>query len=303
MVQKELNYNGKRLLYQTIGEGSIVVLLPGFAEDATIWKNQYSIFPNNKLIIPHLPGSGGSEIIDDMSIEGLAEAVKHILSSEMKKNFPTGTNSEYSSIENNNLHLSEGGVPATPPPEADRGAVIGHSMGGYITLAFAEKYPEMLNAIGLFHSTALADNKEKKETRRKGIEFITKYSAGAFLKTTIPNLYSDRTKSTKPEVLEEQMSTAHNFSSAALVCYYESMIQRKDRTDILRSSKVPVLFVMGRYDAAVPIEDSLRQCHLPQIAYIHILEESGHMGMIEEIEKTNKILSGFITITENSTNT
>lgn len=302
MVQKELSYNGKRLIYMTAGEGSVVMLLHGFAEDATIWKNQYSLFPNNKLIIPNIPGSGGSEIVDDMSIEGLAEALKHILISEIKENSPARTNVKYNSIEKNKLHLTEGCV-LGPPPLGGRAAVIGHSMGGYITIALAEKYPELLKGIGLFHSTAYADSEVKTETRRKGIEFITKYGAGAFLKTTIPNLYSDRTKSTKPEVLEEQMSTAHNFSSAALVCYYESMIQRKDRTDILRSSKVPVLFVMGRYDAAVQIEDSLRQCHLPQIAYIHILEESGHMGMIEEIEKTNKILSGFITITENSTNT
>ena len=58
--------------------------------------------------------------------------------------------------------------------------MIGHSMGGYITLAFAEKYPEMLRAFGLFHSSAFADDEEKKETRRKAIKSIRENGPAAF---------------------------------------------------------------------------------------------------------------------------
>jgi pimeloyl-ACP methyl ester carboxylesterase len=73
------------------------------------------------------------------------------------------------------------------------------------------------------------------------------------------------------------------------------MMQRPDRTDVLRQTNVPVLFVMGKYDAAVPMEDSLKQCHLPQKSYIHILDQSGHMGMLEEPDNCNHILEEFLT--------
>jgi pimeloyl-ACP methyl ester carboxylesterase len=73
-----------------------------------------------------------------------------------------------------------------------------------------------------------------------------------------------------------------------------AMIQRPDRTPVLKQSKVPVLFVMGQHDTAVPLQDGLKQCHLPQLSYIHILERTGHMGMIEERERANLILSQFV---------
>jgi pimeloyl-ACP methyl ester carboxylesterase len=174
-------------------------------------------------------------------------------------------------------------------------------MGGYIALAFAEKYPELSTAFGLFHSTAFADSEEKKESRRKGIKFIQQFNGAAFLKTTIPNLYAPLTKEKAPHLIEEQLGGVNNFSGEALVSYYKGMMQRPDRTDVLRNSKVPVLFVMGRYDTAVPVEDVLKQCHLPKVSYIHILEDSGHNGMIEEATKSNKILSDFITTIELST--
>lgn len=268
MEQKEINYKGKGLAYRVMGEGPAIILLHGFGEDSSIWKHQYQIFADHKLIIPDLPGSGGSEMIDDMSMEGLADAVKFLIDAEAPTSLSSGE--------------GRGEV-----------ALIGHSMGGYVTLAFAGKYPEWLNGFGLFHSTAYADNEAKKEVRRKGIEFMNKQGGGPFLDTTIPNLYSGKTKSENWSLVEEQLATAHNFSAPALVSYYNAMMNREDRTHVLRSS-VPVLFVMGRHDTAVPAEDVLRQCHLPQTAYIHILEDSGHMGMIEEAEETNKILTEFI---------
>ena len=89
--------------------------------------------------------------------------------------------------------------------------LIGHSMGGYITLAFAEKYPELLNAFGLFHSTAYADDDAKKETRRKGIEFIKNKGVSAFLKNTTPNLFSEKTKKENPQLVEKLIDHIERF--------------------------------------------------------------------------------------------
>ena len=71
-------------------------------------------------------------------------------------------------------------------------------------------------------------------------------------------------------------------------------MKRPDRTEVLRKAAVPVLFIMGTFDVAVPVEDGLKQCQLPEKSYFHILQHSGHMGMLEELENSNRILEEFL---------
>lgn len=265
MERREFQYKGAKLVYHTTGTGPLVVLLHGFGEDSSVWKNQFNLFPNHQLIVPDLPGSGESELIDGMSMEGMAEAVKEIISALGK-----------------------------------RGAIlIGHSMGGYITLAIAEKYPEAVNAFGLFHSTAFADSEERKEKRRKAIEAIKNDGPQEFLKTFIPTLYAPDASGERAKWIDKHMAQERNANGGTLVSYHEAMMERPDRTAVLRESKVPVLFVMGKHDTAIPLEDGLKQCHLPQTAYIHLLQHSGHMGMVEEAAETNKILAHFVKTVKN----
>lgn len=170
-------------------------------------------------------------------------------------------------------------------------------MGGYITLAFAEKYPELLNSFGLFHSSAYADSVQKIEIRKKAIEFISKKGAEEFLKTSIPNLFAEKTKQQRPELIERLLKIANKISSEALIQYYEAMIARPDRTSVLRSFSKPVLFIIGKYDTAVPMEDSLQQSHLPAVSSIHILQHSGHIGMWEEAPLSSVYLGDFLRLT------
>lgn len=261
MAKKEIQINDSKVIYRVEGKGTPVMLVHGFGEKSDVWKSQVELLKESfTIIVPDIPGSGESAIVADMSMEGLAEVLKKILEQE----------------------------------SINQCIMIGHSMGGYITLAFAEKYASSLKAFGLFHSTAYADSEEKKITRRKGIEFIHEHGALRFLENTTPNLFSPQTKDERPEIIDEQIAGLSNFTAQALVSYYESMIQRPDRTMVLRNSTIPVLFVAGKYDAAIPQEDILKQCHLPSLSYIHILENSGHMGMLEEPGKSNLILKNFL---------
>jgi pimeloyl-ACP methyl ester carboxylesterase len=199
-------------------------------------------------------------MIGDMSMEGMAETIKAILDKE-----------QISSV-----------------------TMIGHSMGGYIALPFAEKYPERLKGFGLFHSTAFPDTEERKATRKKGIDFIQKNGAHEFLKTVIPNLFSPKSRDQLANAIDEFIESTNNFSDQSLVSYYEAMMLRPDRSNVLKMLKIPVFFVAGKDDNAAPLNDILKLCHLPEISYFHILAESGHMGMIEETKKSNAILNEYL---------
>ncbi|HTG56780.1 MAG TPA: alpha/beta fold hydrolase, partial [Niabella sp.] len=129
MHRKSITIEGKLISYLAGGEGNAVVLLHGFGVDSSAWVEQINYLQKSyRVIAPDLPGIGVSELTSNVSMEGVAAIVKEILEAE----------------------------------EIEQAAVIGHSLGGYIALAFAEKYPELLSGLGLFHSTAIADNDEKK---------------------------------------------------------------------------------------------------------------------------------------------
>lgn len=266
-MTKELIYENKKIRYRVFGSGKPVLLVHGFGEDGRIWDGVTDTLKDRfLLIVPDLPGSGASEMTGDMSIEGLAEVMHAITSREI------------------------------PEKVRGTGAIIGHSMGGYIALAFAEKFPGTFPGLGLFHSSAYADSEEKKETRRKGIRFIREHGAFEFLKTVIPNLFSPVTREKNMALVLDFIDQQHNFSPEALVSYYEAMIRRPDRTSVLQNHPGPVLFIMGKYDMAVPITDALEQSHLPEKSYIHILQNSAHLGMLEEFESCIRFLDEFLLV-------
>ena len=260
-MEKTILYQNKKIFYRSIGSGDPVMLVHGFGEDGNVWDKQVEYLKDKyHLIVPDLPGSGKSEMINGMSMEGMAEVLHTIIHEE----------------------------------NIDRCTVIGHSMGGYITLALVESYWNHVNAFGLFHSSAFPDTEEKKQTRKKGIEFIKQHGAFEFLKTSTPNLFSSNSKLQIPDSIDEFINSLKGFTPEALVSYYEAMMNRPDRTSILKNTENPVLFIAGEHDVAVPLNDILQQCHLPEKSYFHVLKKSGHMGMMEETENANRILEEFL---------
>ena len=179
---------------------------------------------------------------------------------------------------------------ALAPPRPPR--MIGHSMGGYICLALADRNPALLSAIGLFHSTALADNEPKKENRRKAIEFIREHGSEAFLKTSTPGLFSN--KEMHQQAIEDLIRKGRNFRPETLVQYYEMMIGRPDRTKVLRTWEKPLLMICGMQDQAVPYAQGLQQSYLADQSYFFTLRQTAHMGMLEETTRSAAILRFFL---------
>lgn len=258
---KNLQYQNKKVHYRTMGQGQPVMLVHGFGEDHRVWDYQaVELEKRFMLILPDLPGSGASELNDDVSMENLAGALHAILQEE-----------ELGSV-----------------------VMLGHSMGGYVMLAFAEKYPAMLKAMGLVHSTAVADTDEKKENRKKGIEFIKTHGVHEFMKASSPNLFSSHTKEHNPGLIDVLVNQYKNMDPAALAAYYEAMMRRPDRKEVLKSFTRPVLFLAGKEDNTVPYDQVVQQSGLPLLSYLHTLHLSGHMGIWEEPNESSFILEEFI---------
>jgi pimeloyl-ACP methyl ester carboxylesterase len=268
MIRKNFIYQGQPLQYRLAGSGQPLLLVHGFAEDSRVWENQLEALSKKYLLLlPDLPGCGAS---------GMSGAAKNI----------PGTITMDSLAEILAALLDQEGI--------TRAVMAGHSMGGYSCLAFAEKYPGRLLGLGLIHSTAYADSPEKITARQRGMEFIRSHGSAAFLQQSIPNLFSADFRKNHPERVQEMIDRYRDFDPEVLVTYYEAMIRRPDRTGVLRNFSGPLLFIIGKQDNAVPFEQSMKQCHLPQLSYIHLLEHSGHMGIWEEANQTNESLASFL---------
>ena len=182
----------------------------------------------------------------------------------------------------------------------DNCVLIGHSMGGYVTLAFAEKYPDRLKGFGLFHSTAYPDSEEKKAARRKSNDFIRTNGSAPFIRQSIPNLFAAETRTSRPSLVQTMIDRYSGLAPDTLIAWYEAMIQRPDRTKVLKEATTPVLFVIGKEDQAVPPEHTLQQSHLPSLSHIHILQHSAHMGMLEEPGLSNNLLQSYLNFVINT---
>lgn len=240
-----------------------VLLLHGFAEDGQVWNEVVPRLASYcRVLVPDLPGSGRSDLLPgEPSIDSLADAIKGF--------------------------LDRVGV--------DTCVFIGHSMGGYVSLAFAEKYPDRLKAFGFFHSTATADTEEKRTARRKSIDFIRQHGAAPFIRQSTPNLFAAETKEQRPYLVEDTIRRYSGFSASSLIYYYEAMIRRPDRVRVLQEFAGPVLFIIGAADPVVPYEQAVKQSYSPAISVIHTLDHSGHMGMLEEPVQGSEAIESFLT--------
>lgn len=272
-------YKDCNISYRKVGNGLHVLLLHGFGEDSNIFNQQIDFLKNHCcLIIPDLPGSGKSSLLT------------------LDSKIATDSNNEFlpANFQLSIMDYADCMAALLKHEEIESCIFLGHSMGGYIALAFAEKYSHLLRAFGLIHSTAFADTAEKKQNRAKGIQLVQEYDAFAFLKNTIPSLFSGEFKEKNKIVVDDLIEKAKLFSQKAVQQYLFAMMNREDRTSVLVGSKVPVLFIIGTEDMAAPLKDVVKQTSMPIESHVHILEGIGHMSMVEAPDDLNKFLLQFI---------
>ncbi len=172
--------------------------------------------------------------------------------------------------------------------------MIGHSLGGYITLAFAEKYPKKLRAFGLFHSTSYADTEEKKESRNKAIKFVRMNGVKPFVETLIPSLFYRANHKELQNDIDKTLFIAKQTPKHTVISYSQAMRDRPERTKVLKSFNGPILFIAGEEDNVIPLKDSKEQAILPKYPFPYFLKDTGHMGMFEKKEQVNEMVEDFI---------
>ncbi|MDB4303403.1 alpha/beta hydrolase [Desulfosarcina sp.] len=256
----KINFQNKSINYQTQGSGQTLVLLHGFLESLSIWDSFIEILSQEfKVITIDLPGFGNSDNFSEShTMEFMADTVKAVLDHE----------------------------------EVTSCVVAGHSMGGYASLAFAHKYPDLLKGICLFNSQAAADSEEAKTNRYRTIEIIKENRPG-FIESFIPDLFAESNRLRFKDQIKELIQSALNISEEGVIAALLGMKERKDSTNLLKSFKKPILFISGKQDKRIPIKAILEQAALPFHSEVLLLENIGHMGFIEAKEKTCNILKTF----------
>jgi pimeloyl-ACP methyl ester carboxylesterase len=256
----------KLLTHRIEGTGEkYLTFIHGFCESKAIWNDFVPHFTQQyKVLTLDLGGFGDSKDLlpQPCSIEALAEQVAELL--------------RYLQIPQTNI--------------------VAHSLGGYVSLALAEKYPEFVEKLCLFHSTALADSPEKKEIRNKVIDFVQKVGVNQYIESFVtPLFYAKRTQELS-EAIKFVEEIGKKTPLQTIVAVVAAMRDRQDRLHVIKNASFPILYIIGKDDGAVSFESYQEQIQAnPQIQSL-VLEETAHMGMFERPQETLKALKQFLNV-------
>jgi pimeloyl-ACP methyl ester carboxylesterase len=247
-----IEVNGIRLAYDRRGSGTPMVLLHGFPLDHHLWDEVVPLLEDQfDLILPDLRGFGGSSTVDSFySMEDYASDVAALL--------------DHLNIQN--------------------AAVVGHSMGGYIALAFARLYPDRVRGLGLVSSQVLADPPERKEGRYKSAAEVADKGIASVVEAMTPKFTSD------PRLQDYARKSMEQQPPGAYIGALKAMAERVDSTPLLPSIDYPVVIVHGDADSLVPIDRAREVKAAVPDAHLVEVSGAGHMPMMEDAEKTAQAL-------------
>lgn len=260
---KTTKFKKGTVTFSDTGKGRVVVLLHGFLGSHKIWESTIqSLSKSFRVIAIDLPGHGDTDCFGYVhTMELLAKSVKAVMDSLRLKKY----------------------------------VIIGHSMGGYAGLAFADMYPDNLKGLCLYHSSAYADSDEKKRDRTRSIK-VVKANHKIFTTEVIKNLFATKNyKYLKDEIAFAQKIAAKT-SKQSIIAALEGMKDRPHRDMILGLAHFPVMMVIGEHDNVLSSNQLLEQADLIQNKHILYLEHDGHMGFLESPRVSNQALKRFLRV-------
>ena len=257
---KHTTFKQTQIRFSDEGKGRAIIFLHGFLENHEIWNEFSKQFSKRfRVIAIDLPGHGETPAVGYIhSMEMMAACVKTVADKLKLRKY----------------------------------ILVGHSMGGYVAMAFAELFPRNLKGVCLFHSSARADSEEKKLERARTIKAIKKNHI-PFVEGFFEKLFAaENAENFKTEIRNLRISAA-KLTRQSIVNSLEGMKERPDREIILRSAKIPFLFIIGKKDVVLNYENLIQQTENNDRSSMILLENAGHMGFLEEKEKTLKAISRF----------
>lgn len=253
-----LNYKHINVSYSDTGKGTALVLLHGFLENSTMWDAFVpELAKKYRVITVDLLGHGQTGCLGYIhSMEDMADAVHAVL---------------------HELRIR-------------KAIFTGHSMGGYVSLAFAELYPDMVKGLVLLNSTSRVDSEERKLNRDRAIMAV-KQNYTAFVRMSIANLFSEDNRDRLASEIEAVKEQALKTPLQGIVAALEGMKVRKDREVLLHFAPYPILLVLGKKDPVLNYNESLEQLEETQVKLVTYPD--GHMSHIENREELLKDLLQF----------
>ncbi|CAD0004299.1 alpha/beta fold hydrolase [Flavobacterium chungangense] len=255
---KTLLYKNTKISYTDSGDGNTIVFLHGFLENKKMWQDYVALFSENyRVITIDLLGHGESDCLGYVhSMEANANVVHEVLEE---------------------LHIQ-------------KAIIVGHSMGGYVGLAFAELYPKKIQKLVLLNSTSKEDSAEKKLNRTRAIKAV-KQNYVNFVSLAIANLFSENNRDRLSKEIENVKTEALKTPLQGIVASLEGMKIRKDRESLLKQNIFPILLVLGKRDPVLNYNESISQIDNTSAQLISF--EDGHMSQIENKEELKKVLEIF----------
>jgi pimeloyl-ACP methyl ester carboxylesterase len=255
-------FDNQKIHFTDSGKGDVIVLLHGYLESAEIWGSFAEILSGDfRVISVDLPGHGFSEISGTgNSMEYFADMLKALLDYlKVKKIFLTG-----------------------------------HSLGGYVALAFLERYSFYLAGYCLFHSQPLADGPEAISKREREIAIVSAGKKDLIYQDNVTKMYANDNLEKYPVALKRSASIASTVSAQGIISVLKGMMARPSRLSVMEKGEVPCLWILGLKDNYIPCEAIQTKVNLPSNAKVVILPESGHMGFIEEKGKSAELITEFV---------
>lgn len=255
---KNILYKNTKISFTDSGEGTVIVLLHGFLENKIMWQEYVDFFSQKyRIITIDLLGHGESDCLGYVhEMEDNAGAVHEVLE-----------------------HL-----------KIEKAIILGHSMGGYVALAFAELYPKKVQKLVLQNSTSKEDSAEKKLNRTRAIKAV-KQNYVSFVSLAIANLFSENNRIRLADEIEKVKEEALKTPLQGIVASLEGMKMRKDREELLHKNLFPVLLILGRKDPVLNYEENIAQIEDTTAELVSF--DDGHMSHIENKEELKTILSDF----------
>jgi pimeloyl-ACP methyl ester carboxylesterase len=247
--------------YSDTGQGQTVVLLHGYLVTKEVWQKVAEMLSFKfRVLAVDLPGHGDSGVAGEKhTMEFLAETVRAVIN-----------------------HAG-----------AEQVILVGHSMGGYVTLAFAENHPELLKGYVLFHSHPWADTPETIEKRQREIDIVRAGGKDIMYPANLSMMFAEKNLVPMAEELALLKRYASRNPAEGIIALLNGMIVRPERSSVIESGEQPFLWILGRHDRYFSPEKALKNIKLPVNGNVFILENSGHLGFIEETERSAELLAGF----------